>query len=81
MGNVRNSLYKIEKLRKSRVIQVFDYSQSGSIDSGALGLSQPLLVPFNNVGHFSILTRITSANPSHSAMLTVSSPYRGPVIS
>jgi hypothetical protein len=37
-------------------------------------MSQPLLVPLNRLGHFSILARITSANPSHSAMLMVSSP-------
>jgi hypothetical protein len=28
----------------------------------------------NRLGHFSILARVTSANPSHSAMLMVSSP-------
>ena len=39
MSNVRSSLYRMEKLRKSRVLQIFDYSQSGSVGSGALGCS------------------------------------------
>ena len=39
MSNVRSSLHRMEKLRKSRVLQVFDYSQSGSVGSGALGCS------------------------------------------
>jgi hypothetical protein len=39
MSNVRRSLYRMEKLRKSIVLQVFDYSQSGSVGSGALGCS------------------------------------------
>ena len=39
-----------------------------------LPLSQPSLTPLNWLGHFSILARVTSANPSHSAMLRVSSP-------
>ena len=37
MGNIRNSLYRIEKLRNSIVLQVFDHSQSGSVEGGALG--------------------------------------------
>ena len=32
MGNVRTSLYRIEKLRKSIVLQVFDHSQSRSVE-------------------------------------------------
>jgi len=39
MGKVKTSLYSLENLRKSRVLQVFDYSQSGSVGSGALGCS------------------------------------------
>ena len=39
MGKVKTSLYKLESLRKSRILQVFDYSQSGSVGSGALGCS------------------------------------------
>ena len=31
MSNVRSSLHRMEKLGKSRVLQVFDYSQSGSV--------------------------------------------------
>ena len=34
MSNVRTSLYRIEKLRNSIVLQVFDYSQSGSVELG-----------------------------------------------
>ena len=30
LGNVRTSLYRVEELRNSIVLQVFDYSQSGS---------------------------------------------------
>jgi hypothetical protein len=37
-------------------------------------LLQPLLAPLNWLGHFSFLARVTSVNPSHSAMLMVSSP-------
>jgi hypothetical protein len=37
-------------------------------------VSQPSLAPLYWLGHFSILARVTSANPSHSAMLRVSSP-------
>jgi hypothetical protein len=37
-------------------------------------MSQPLLAPLNSLGHFSVLARVTSAYPSHSAMLKVSSP-------
>ena len=44
-------------------------------------VSQPLLVPHNNVGHFSILAKVMSANSSHSAMLMISSPNRGPLSS
>ena len=39
MSNVRSSLYRMKKLRKSIVLQVFDHSQSGSVGSGALGCS------------------------------------------
>lgn len=39
MGNVRFSLYKVEKLINSIVLQVFNYSQSGSVEGGALDLS------------------------------------------
>jgi hypothetical protein len=40
MDDVRNSLYRIEKLRNSIVIlQVVDYSQSGSVEGGALDCS------------------------------------------
>jgi hypothetical protein len=39
MGNVRNSLYRVEKLRNSGILQVFDYSQSGSVEGGALAYS------------------------------------------
>ena len=37
MGKVKTSLHKLENLRKSRVLQVFDYSQSESVGGGALG--------------------------------------------
>ena len=37
MGKVKSSLYKIEKLINSIVLQVFDYSQSGSVEGGSLG--------------------------------------------
>jgi hypothetical protein len=37
-------------------------------------VSQPLLAPLYKLGHFSVLPRVTSANPLHSAMLRVSSP-------
>ena len=43
----------------------------------SFGLLQPLLAPLT-IFPFSILARVTNANPSHSAMLMVSSPYRGP---
>ena len=36
MGNVRTSLCRVEKLRNSRVLQVFDYLQRGSVEGGAL---------------------------------------------
>jgi len=40
MDDVRNSLYRIEKLRNSIVIlQVVDYSQSGSVEGEALDCS------------------------------------------
>lgn len=39
MGNVRNSLYKVEKLRNSIVLQAFDYSQVGSGEGGTLDCS------------------------------------------
>ena len=39
MDDVRNSLYRIEKLRNSIVLQVVDYSQSGSVEGGALDCS------------------------------------------
>ena len=42
-------------------------------------MSQPSLTPLNSLAHFSILARITSANPLHVAMLMVSSPYCGPL--
>ena len=42
-------------------------------------LSQPSLMPLNTFGHFSILARVTSANPSHLAMLMVGSPYCGTI--
>ena len=35
MGNFRTSLYRIEKLKNSIILQVFDYSQSGSVEGGA----------------------------------------------
>ena len=44
-------------------------------------VSQPLLAPLNYVGNFLILARVTSANPSHSTMAMVSSPYCGPLSS
>jgi hypothetical protein len=37
IGNVRNLLYRMEKLRNPRILQVYDYSQSGSVEGGALG--------------------------------------------
>ena len=37
MKNVRSSIQRMEKLKNSRVLQVFDYLQSGSGGSGALG--------------------------------------------
>ena len=39
MSKVKSLLHRMEKLRNSRVLQVFDYSQSGSVGSGALGCS------------------------------------------
>ena len=36
MGNVRGSLYRAGKLKKPIALQVFDYSQSGSVEGGAL---------------------------------------------
>ena len=39
MGKVKTLLYKFENLRKSKVLQVFDYSQSESVEGGALGCS------------------------------------------
>ena len=39
MGNVRTSLYRVEKLRNSIVLQVFDYSQSESVEGGAIDCS------------------------------------------
>ena len=36
MDKVRTSLYRVEKLRNSIFLQVFDYSQSGSVKDGAL---------------------------------------------
>jgi hypothetical protein len=39
-----------------------------------LKLSQSSPAPLTSLGHFFILARVTSANPSHSAMLMVSSP-------
>jgi hypothetical protein len=39
MGKVKTSLLKFKSSRKSRVLQIFDYSQSGSVGSGALGCS------------------------------------------
>ena len=43
MGNIRNSLHRVEKLRNSIVlIQVFDYLQSGSIKGKALDCSNSI---------------------------------------
>jgi hypothetical protein len=39
MSKVKTSLHKIEKLRNSIILQVFDYSQSGSVKGGELGCS------------------------------------------
>ena len=39
MGNVRSSLYMVEKLRHSIVLQVFEYSHSGSVEGGAFHCS------------------------------------------
>jgi hypothetical protein len=39
MSKVRTSLHKIEKLRNSIILQIFDYSQSGSVKGGELGCS------------------------------------------
>ena len=39
MGNARTSLCRVEKLRNSRVLQVFDHSQSGCVEGGALECS------------------------------------------
>ena len=36
MSNVRTSLYRVEKLRIFIALQVFDYSQSGSVEGGTL---------------------------------------------
>ena len=41
-------------------------------------VSQPLLVPLNYLGGFFNLSKVTNANPAHSAMSMVSSLYRGP---
>ena len=60
------------------------YSQGSSPQSqgGRLGVqvSQPSLTPLNSLGHFSILARVMNANPLHTAMLMVSSPYRKPLV-
>ena len=39
MDNVQSSLFKVEKLRNSILLQVFEYSQSGSVEGGALNCS------------------------------------------
>ena len=39
MGNVRTSLYMVEKIRNAKALEVFDYSQSGSVEGGALDCS------------------------------------------
>ena len=39
MGNVRNLLYRIEKLRNSIILQVFNLSQSEIVEGGALDCS------------------------------------------
>ena len=36
IGNVSSLLYKVEKLKNSIELQVFDYLQSGSVKGGAL---------------------------------------------
>ena len=36
MGNVRTSLYRVVKLKNPIVLQVFDYSQSESVEDGAI---------------------------------------------
>ena len=36
MNNVRNSLYRVKKLRNPIVLQVFDYSEKKSVEDGAL---------------------------------------------
>ena len=39
IGIVRTSLYRVEKLRNSIELQVFDYSQSESVEDRALDCS------------------------------------------
>ena len=39
MDNVQSSLFKVEELRDSILLQVFEYSQSGGVESGALNCS------------------------------------------
>jgi hypothetical protein len=34
MGNVRTSPYRIEKLKNLVLLQIFDYSQSGTVKVG-----------------------------------------------
>ena len=41
-------------------------------------VSQPLLAPLDHLANFHILAKVTSADPSHSAMLMVSSSHSGP---
>ena len=36
IGTVRNSLYRVEELRNSIILKVFDYSQSESVEGGVL---------------------------------------------
>ena len=42
IGNVRTSLNRIEKLRNSKVLQIFDYSQSENVERGVYSCSLSL---------------------------------------
>ena len=62
--------YNIEILKTTKF--AIGYLQHSKLQNA--NLLQSLLAPLNQLGHFSILARVTSANPSHSAMLMVCSP-------
>ena len=82
------------KVKRNKIIYTIDpinkylyiYSNknhifSDKISEGALyvmKVSQPLLAPLDHLANFHFLAKVTSANPSHSAMLMVSSSHPRP---